>query len=378
MSVATRAIVIPTVAVKAEETIKVVAVPQGLSKEELNAVIACLISVLRTTPPEYLVAVELVYNIMQLSLPGLRTQAANIRSVDVEVVNPDRLEFLAWVGLEELPPDSKDSDLPSLYGGVADEARAVTATVPVYAAVASLLFAMGRQAAEKQSAAALDKRPDALIRRFTVSEEDRILLPGRAAGPSRASLEYLYNAFSVYTELRAEVVRFLIGVQRGSHHYPMSWEVVMTNFHLMRGSGMTHVDAILKLAQMHPWTLKVPQLEPYWDRFKDDLQAFREVDEDVRPYHRLLVPQTSFLFLSPPLAPLIAVAGHLIKEVEKTFANYVYRASDHAELLDLIDRYRPGYVPTHRTNTLAMLLGVADEPLPVLRGTEEEREEEVV
>lgn len=362
-----RVIAIPRVDVVAEEAVRVVVLPDTLSKSEVNAVMACLISTLKTTPADYLDAVELVYNIMQMALAGLRTQSADIRSVNITTIHPTKEEVLKWVGLEENGPSVSHRSLPVLPGPVIDEAKAMTAAVPIYAAVASILFAMGRQASEKQSAAALDKRPDALIRRFTVSEEDRILLPGQTAGPSRESLEYIYNAFSVYTELRAEVVRFLIGAQRGSHHYPRTWEVVMTNFHLMRGSGMTHVDAILKLAQMHPWTLKIPELEPYWDRFKKDLQAFHEVEEDVRPYHRLLVPQTSFLFLSPGLTPLIAVAGHLIKEVETTFANYVYRASEHADLIDLIDRYKPGYVPTHQTNTLAMMLGVADEPLPKLR-----------
>jgi hypothetical protein len=143
---------------------------------------------------------------------------------------------------------------------------------------------------------------------------------------------------------------------------------------------MTHVDAILKLAKMHPWTLKVPQLEPYWDRFVQDLAEFNKVDEDVRPYHRLLVPQSAFLFLSPNLAPLIAVAGHFIKEVEKTFANYVYRAADYSELLDLVDRYAPGYIPTKEVNTLATLLGVADVPLPRLtdKPTAQRQQEEVV
>lgn len=380
MSGAVHSIVIPQVAIPAEEAITVVVPPDGMNREEMNALVACLISVFKTDPPSYLAAVELVYNIMQLSLAGLRLQIADIRAIQVNTVNPTRAELLAWVGLDNGVGAQTGARLPNLFGPVVEEARAVTDTVPVYAAVASILMAVGKQASESQAVATLDKRPDALVRRFTITEADRILLPGRAAGPSRSSLEYMYNAFSVYTELRGEITRFLIGVKRSSAHYPMSWEVIMTNFHLMRGAGMTHVDAILKLAKMHPWTLKVPQLEPYWDRFASDLQEFERVDPDVRPYHRLLVPQTSFLFLSPNLAPLVAVAGHFVKEVEKTFANYVYRAADYAELIGLVERYAPSYIPTHQTNTLAALLGVADVPLPKIQGKkkEEDQEETVV
>lgn len=371
---------IPTVVLAAEETIEVVIPPGELSRDESNVLLACLISTLRTVPAGYLEAVELVYNIMQIALPGLRGQLGEIKALKVETKRPDRKSILAWVGLNEQGDNGGEVELPSLPGPVAAEAKAITGVVPVYAAIASILLALGRQASESAATAALDKRPDALIRRFTITEGDRSLLPGREGGPSRESLELLYNAFSVYTEIRGEIIRYFIGVQRGNLHYTLPMEIVMTNFALMKGAGMTHVEAILKLAKIHPWTLKVPQLGPYWDKFVQDLSEFNKVEEDVRPYHRLLVPQSAFLFLSPPLAPLIAVAGHFIKEVEKTFANYVYRAADHAELLDIVDRYAPGYIPTKEVNTLATLLGVADVPLPKLRDTKmaTTQQEEVV
>lgn len=342
----------------------VVAPPSGLSAQERQAIIACLISTLKTAPTDYREAVELVYNILQLAIPGIRTLTADIRSVTIRVVNPTREEMLGWVGLDELPEGGERTQLPRLPGPVVPAAMAVTSTFAVYTSVASLLFSLGKQASESASAAALDKRPDALIRRFTVAEEDRILLPGREAGPVRESLEYIYNAFSVYSEIRSEVIRYLIGVQRGSLHFPISMEIILTNFALMRGAGMTHVDAVLRLAKMHPWTLKVPQLEPFWAKFAHDLVLFNQIEEDVRPYHRLLVPQSSFLFISQSLAPLVAVAGHFIEEVDKTFANYVYRKADYSDLIDLVAKMAPSYIPTHRVDTLAALLGVSDVPLP--------------
>lgn len=355
---------IPVVEIEAEEQLAVVIPHESLTREERNTIIACLISSLHTTPHEYRTAVELVYNIIQMALPGIRAQTPDIRSMQVRLVSPSRDEMLSWVGLSDTVGRARAPALPDLPGPINPAAQAVTSTPAVYIAVASLLFSIGRQASESASAAALDKRPDALIRRFTIAEEDQLLLPGREAGPARPSLELIYNAFSVYSEVRGEIVRYLIGVQRSADHFPISYEIILTNFNLMRGAGMTHVDAILRLVKMHPWTLKVPQLEPQWAQFAKDLVEFNKVDPDIRPYHRLLVGQASYLFLSPNLAPLIAVAGHFIQQVEKTFANYVYRKEHYTELIEMVDQYAPGYVPTHKVDQLAALLGVTDVDLP--------------
>lgn len=372
------AVAIPTVTVEAEETIRVVIPPDTLKREEINTIIACLVSTLKVVPGTYIQAVETVYNIMQLSMPGLRHQMTDVKAVRLVAVKPTREATLEWLGLGEEGAGKDKDQLPRLAGPIVGDAKAVTLTEAVYAAVASVLFAMGRQASESASASALSNRPDALIRRFTIAEGDRLLLPGREAGPCRESLELIYNAFSVYTELRGEVVRYLIGVQRSLAHFPIHLEVILTNFHLMRNAGMTHVDAIMKLARMYPWTLKVPQLEPYWSKFVGDLRQFEQIDEDVRPYHRLLVPQSAFLFLSPDLAPLIAVAGHFIESVEKTFGGYVYRKDHYKELLDYVDQYVPGYTPTTQVSTLAALLGVSDVPLPKINKKKQEGEEEAV
>jgi len=296
----------------------------------------------------------------------------------MEVVSPSKEEFLHWVNLGEGSPPEGGVQLPSLPSDPREEAGAITHEGAVYIALSSLLFSIGKQATESAKSSVLDSRPDALIRRFNVREGDQILLPGRSAGPGRELMEQVYNSFANYTEIRFEIMRLFLGLKRGGHHLPIHLEIMMTNFNLMRGSGMTHVEAVIKLVRMHPWVLKVPDLEPYFHRFSDDLTKFEQIEEDIRPYHRLLVPQGEYLFLSSEIRPLIAVAGSFLEEVEKTFGGYVYNKATYQALVDRVHSYVPGYQPQKQFSVLAGLLGVKEEPLPQQKKEEPKKKEETV
>lgn len=177
-------------------------------------------------------------------------------------------------------------------------------------------------------------------------------------------MEGIYNSFANYTEVRKAIILLFLGLRHSAQHLPIHLEIMMTNFSLMRGSGMTHVEAVTKLIQMHPWVMSVPELEPFFYRFARDLEAFQEVDPAVRPYHRLLVPQSEYLFVSSEIRPLIAVAGAFIEEVEKTFSGYVYNKEVYTDLIEKVKSYVPGYNPTSSMTRLADLLGVKTAPLP--------------
>lgn len=360
----TQNISIPDVSVQAEEELKVVLPPTSLTKEERLASLSCLISSMKQPLPTHRDVVELVYNIFQLGLPGLSTSFGSLASLKVKTITPSREHFLMWVGLEDVSGNYEALHYPPKAAAPAPEAMGITADVAVYSGMAILLFCMGRQATESSKASVMDNRPDALIRRFDITEANRVLLPGQTAGPAREALEQVYNAFANYAEVRAKVTSYFIGLQRAGKHLPLNLEVMMTNFQLMRGAGMTHVEAIIKLAQMHPWTLRVPQLRTYFEKFLSDLERFEAIDKDVRPYHRLLVAQSEYLFLSSELRPLIAVAGSFIEEVEKTFGGYVYNKAAYQTLVDEVHSRAPNYQPTSGLTKLAALLGVKEEPLP--------------
>jgi len=355
---------IPSVAVTPTESMTLVIPPSNLSQPEQISALACLISTMRHRFTDQKQAVEVVYNLLQLGIPELRTSAADLHSLSVVRVSPTKAEYLTWAGLLGGEEAQVNPNLPTLPGIAMEEAMAVTKEVAVYVALASIFICLGKQASEQARTSVLDNRPDALTRRFTVAEADQVLLPGRSAGPVRENLEEVYNAFANYTELRKVVVLFFLGVQQNVKYPPIYLQVMLTNFSLMRNSGMTHVEAILEMTQMEPWVLRVPKLAPCWKRFQTDLEAFQEVDPAVRPYHRLLVDQHEFLFVSSGLRPLIAVAGALKEEVEKTFQGYAYNKEAYADLVEETLALRQGYRPTHSMSVLAAMLGVQDVELP--------------
>jgi len=357
-------ITIPIVTLTATESITVVQPPPSLTRDELMSALAGLISTLQVPPVDQRGTVEVVYNLLQLGIPEIRGITGGFTSLNAITVAPTKSEFLIWAGLEEEGTNHANPALPSLPGPVIPEAQAVTKEGAIFIALASLLFCIGRQATENAKASVLDNRPDALIRRFGLGEEDQVLLPGRSAGPSREALELIYNAFANYTEVRAAITVFFIALRKQGAHLPIPLEIMMTNFNLMRGSGMTHVEAIIKLIRMHPWVLRVPKLEPFFYKFAEELEKFEKLDVDIRPYHRLLVPQAEYLFLSSELRPVIAVAGAFIEDVEKTFGGYVYNRTVYQDLIDEVKAMAPGYTPSSGLTKLATLLQVADEPLP--------------
>lgn len=367
---------VPEVGVAAVEEIRLIRFGAPLRPEVQKGMIAGLISSFRETPVSHKQAVEVVLNLLHVAVPEMGGVMSTLRTLRVSTVVCTEDEVKRWMGMEEGTTGTTRPSPFDLPTEPDPRALVVTEIPALYAGVASILFAMGRQASENAQVASLDKRPDALIRRFDIAEGERILLPGREAGPSRESLECIYNAFSTYSEVRAEIVRFFIGVKRSMSFYPSHLEVLMNNFQLMRGAGMTHVDAILKLVKAHPWTIRIPELEPYYVHFADELVKFQAIDEDVRPYHRLLVSQSEFLFLSSEYRPLIAVAGSFISEVEKTFKNYVYNEATYADLVEKVQSYAPQYNPTARLTTLTQLLDIPDVPLPAparaAMGTENE------
>lgn len=357
-------ITIPTITVAATESLRVVELPSDLSEEETTAALAGLVSSLNRPFVSQKAVVEMVYNLLCFGVPEMRQVGTNLTTMRVVQVTPTKEEFLAWSGVAEDPDQPVNSALPPLPGPVQQAALGVSDKRAVWLALSSLLYCVGKQASESAKASVLDNRPDALIRRFQLPEADQVLLPGKTAGPRREVLESIYNSFSTYTELRALVVSPFLGLRKAGAHLPLHLEIMMTNFNLLRGAGMTHMEAVIKMVRMHPWVMRVPELEPYFHHFAQELEKWEELDLHVREYHRLLVPQSDYMFLSSEYRPLVAVAGSFIEEVEKTFAGYVYNRQAYQDLIDRVHSYAPGYKSTGGLSHLASLLGVADEPLP--------------
>lgn len=355
---------LPQVAIRANEDFNIFVPGPDLNESDARALCAYLISGLRDPKITALQRVELAMSAFTLVNNDIANGLAGMSSLRVQghgVTKDQAAAFIfasgAPVGeLMRLHPNTKFSE----------ESCGVTTVQGIFAALASILMASGRQGGTGPEAAAVKARPKALVDRFTISEDQQLLLPGRRLGMDTVTVDKLYSAFSTYTEPRAKLVLYMLALIQHENHFPTDLEILVTNFRLMRNAGMTHVGLITNLVNMHPWTVRVPELGPYFNKYVDDLEKFKTIPLEVREYHRLLVPQSQFLFLTPDLRPLIAVAGDFSKDVEAKFSGYVYNKAEYAALIATVRSYAPNTAAYIGPGQLAQKLGIQDMNLPTL------------
>jgi hypothetical protein len=353
---------LPTVTIPKGDSLNIYIPSDSLTGDDLLGAIALLLSSIRTGVADNLSTIETTLAVFTMAIPEMAITLSSLKTFEVTTIQVGASD------LESVLDQSRETtgalaDFPWLTQPSAG-ALTVTTVEGVYASVASLLMAIGKQGGSGPEAAAVKARPAALISRFGIPEDQQNILPGHTYGPTLEGLDRVYTAFSTYTEPRAMIVRYFLAVSHQQGHLPLKLEILMTNFRMMRGAGMTHVDAMVKFMNMHPWTVRVPELLPYYEKLSKEMEQFVKIPADVRSYHRLLVPQGDFLFLTPEYRPLIAVAGSFVEQVEKTFANYVYGKGDYATLIQKVQSYQPGTAVYIGSGTLAAKLGLQDMTLP--------------
>lgn len=355
---------LPVARVAVGESVRVYSGFESLDQELGLALSALLVSRLRSGKLSGLSLVEAVMLCLTAAVPDLSTHLSQLTTLNVipVAVTPDDAD--AYVSANYRGAGGLGSS--AMYPEPLPGAVVVNSLEGVYAGIASILFGIGKSSSPGPESAAVKARPLALINRFKIAGDSVGLLPGKEYGPTSEALADIYSVFSTYSEPRMKVVQYFLAVGLGGGHMTKPMEIVMTNFRLMRGAGMTHVEAINKLMRMHPWTLRVPELAPYYTRFAAELRKFAVIPEEVRNYHRLLVPQSEFLFVSAEYRPLVAVAGSYIKDVETSFSGYMYGAEQFAGLIAKVRRYAPSKSQYVGTGTLAAALGVQDMQLPPL------------
>lgn len=353
---------IPSVSVATAEEITLLGDTTPVGHDLRTALLVSLMSAFRGPVYPPLKTVELVLACFALALPEFAKEVSSLSSLRVRVVNPTSQEVTDYLDSEV----ASGPTLPGLLGGVRVNLDAIVIQHPdpVYATVASLLMSVGKQPGTGPDAAGIKSRPAALANRFNISGDDLKLLPGGEFGPEINHLERIYSAFSAYTEPRMRITQFFLGIQASVGHSPRHVEILLTNFRMMRGAGMTHVGAIIALMRMHPWTVRVPDLMSYYAKFANELVEFDKIPGSVRQYHRLLVPQSDYMLVASEYKPLIAVAGSYLEEVEKSFKHYVYGADEFSVLITRVRKYEPARATFIGAGLLASRLGIQDVELP--------------
>jgi len=334
--------------------------PTDLDLGERATYLSLAVSLLKGRYLTYKEVVTATLQVFIFAFPDLLTHLTQMGSVTVTVQDAtrdelDRFFFQGAATWREVLP------IPAPDAAVQDAVEVVSTTA-VFASAAMVFLCLGKQARESAPSAATIKRPRALIREFSLSDLDQRLMPGKSAGPSVSTLEYLFSAFNVYTEPRSVVVRYLLGVKASSPHYPTHIRPFITNLKMTANAGMTHVGAIHKLIQAHPWVIRIPELLPYFRIFCQDLNMFHSIPDAVRPYHRLVAPPDDHIFLTSDLKPLVAVAGAFLADVEKDFKDYVYGKDDYKDLINRVKSRAPNYRSVDLLADIARDLGLPDIP----------------
>jgi hypothetical protein len=335
---------------------------QVSSEFERLANIAVLLSSYRGKSLTDEIAVSKMLTILFLAIPDIEKYLVSNGApiLTTSITSADCLDKLA----EQRGPAEEE---PSEWGSpeVNPDCVAVTNSKAIYAAAAVAFTTYAKSAGESSRNALEAARPSAMAGKYGLDGHDLSLFPGADCGPILENLEQVNIGFTMYPGLRYLITAYFISIQSQGSFVPPNLDPFLMIFALLKNQGMTHVGAIVKLIEMAPWVLRVPQLVPDLRAYASDLQLMAKVPEEYRPYHRLLVPQSQYLFVSSNLRPLIAVAGEFVKEVEVTFKDYVFGASNYAELITEVKSRAPMSATVPDIQRLAALFGVPDvEPGP--------------
>jgi hypothetical protein len=355
------AITIPQAPPLKVNKIKVYSVECG-TQEERMANLCVLLSSFRGRSSSDEIAVSKMISILILSIPEMEKYLTNNSApIDIEMVKSDQVLDLMIQGKGPAKEDPDDWASSS----VDPECVLVTNQKAVYAAAAVAFMTYAKSAGESSRTALEAARPSAMSGKYGLTGDDTNLFPGSAWGPEIENLEQVNIGFTLYPRLRYLVTAFFISVQSARTFPPPNVDPFVLIFSMLKNVGLTHVGAIVKLIEMHPWVLQIPSLAPDLKFFADELKQSLAVQPNLRPYHRLLVPQAQFLFVSANMRPLIAVAGDFVKEVESTFGNYESGRNTYAKLIQQVRDRAPLSERVPDINNLARLFDVAEiEPGP--------------
>jgi len=353
---------IPIVTVAPTESLRVYTGWELIDRDTQLASLAMLISRLRNTNLRGVGLAEAVVAVFTCAIPDMASQLTTMKAVTVSVVQVTPVTATGFTDLNH----GASGELTNLFqvSPPDPDAASVTSTDGLYAAVASILMAFGKQAGVGPDAAIIKARPAALINRFSIPEADQGCLPGKEYGPGQADLGRIFDLMSTYSEIRMLVTQYFLGVASNVGHSSRVMEIMMTNFRLLRGTQLTHMGAIIKFMNMHPWSIRVPELSPYYQSFATELALFAKLPAAARDYHRMLAPQADYMFVSANYRPLIAVAGDFVKDVEAKFDGYIYNAINYVGLIAKVRTYEPAQAQFIGTNDLAVKLGLPDVTLP--------------
>lgn len=229
----------------------------------------------------------------------------------------------------------------------------------IFAHYAMVVFLAGKIVTDLNRESVVTNRPIALIGKFHLAEET-LLLNG-ALRISDVGHTMITMAWGEMTSFRAGC--FMEFVKYASIDVDLSQDIIYTNVHLLRYSGMGHARLSYKLIRANPWVMDFAPLASSVTVFIDSVRASMRVAPHLQPFVKLMYGDKSGLFPRKEMEPLVACAAALEEEVSESITNFV-RSDKYAAIVDLFleeRRMRMARKKTARVATLAEIEEEAEE-----------------
>jgi hypothetical protein len=354
-------ITIPQAPELTPHTFKVYVLPLVTQEPERLAYVALLLNSFGSKTASYEQATSKVVSLLCSCIPEVRSYlSTNKGEIDFVELDYDGLVEGLSAGRAPLDEDPRDWG----YSEIDAMCLSISNPTAIYAAAAVAWMTYAKSAGDSSRTALEEARPKMMKGKYLLSADDSRLFPGEVWGPRIESLEQVNLGMSMFPNVRYLVTAFFLSTRLKAKFTPPNMDPFMLVFDMLKNTGMTHVGAVKKFVEMCPWALKVPELAADFNLFVVDLQKMSLVAPEVRPYHRLLAPQSQYLFLASNLKPLIAVAGSFIEEVDISFRNYIYNAAKFVDLIARVKARAPQNSIVPDVGVLERAFGVqATEPL---------------
>jgi hypothetical protein len=177
----------------------------------------------------------------------------------------DNARYLATAAYAAMPLLPIDGYLPPVMTG------GETPTIPVYAFLGVLAFALTKDVTESGRDALTIARSAAVLSKFILDPDDVPYLTPKY-GPSDEAFKHLYSAWRELPFLRRAFFKYMVHVP----HAESTIEdlAVFTTIRLMAWGEASHISLMIKFLDAHPLSLDYPKLAPYWTRFAREMTEF--------------------------------------------------------------------------------------------------------
>jgi hypothetical protein len=194
----------------------------------------------------------------------------------------------------------------------------------LYAYYAMLIFIMGKSLSPESVTAISTKRPDALIRKRSLTTCKYILVEdGKLLVDNYARVQ---SGWVRSTRPRILIVRHL-AILNAADNSSELLDSICVNMDMLRNSGQTYIYYIHELLTACPWAIEIPSLRAAFYHYVRMCNVLNTQPAWLKPYYKLMMQDSTKEVRRRGIEPLTAVATFFAAQTRQTMARYRVDAS---------------------------------------------------